>query len=107
MSPQDALLTWLAARPLWQQDLARRLLAQTELGEDALEEVLRLVIDSISGAPDEGLVPISAEDFPESREDRAPRLVSLGDLQGVAAAASGQSLETVSTVIWNSPLTDR
>lgn len=93
MSVQDDLHEWLLERPLWQQELARRLLKQTDLERDSLNEVLEFVLDSIDEASKEDLLPLGIDEFPIQASGSAIRLCRVGSLKGVAAAAEDQTVE--------------
>lgn len=93
MTTQDALYEWLRDRPSWQQELARRLLTQTELTPAGLEEIVALVMEAAEGRPAATSPPLRREEFPAASRDPAPRLTSVSDLVGVAAAAPDERIE--------------
>lgn len=94
MAVHEDLHGWLLDRPLWQQELARQLLVQTDLEEDALEAITDLILASVDDeAPDPELRPLGLEDFPTASAGISARLKSVGSLEGVAAAARGQTID--------------
>lgn len=93
MSIREALHEWLSSLPLWQQDLARRLIVQTDLDDASSDEVLELVLqEACDGEPATSLEPLRLDEFPDPGSARSARLTSVGSLVGVAAAAQEQVL---------------
>lgn len=94
MSIRDGLHVWLSSFPLWQQELARRLIIQTDLDEATSDEVLELVFqEACDGEPSSALEALRLDEFPDFGSARSARLTSLGSLIGVAAAAEDQMLQ--------------
>lgn len=93
MTAQDALFEWLSDRPLWQQDLARRLVDQTELTDGALDDILGSVLASVRGGADTELQMLRRDELPAKTATPAARLASVGSLSGVAAAVHDQTIE--------------
>lgn len=93
MSVGVQLHAWLSDRPLWQQELARRLLTQTDLDEDGLEEMLDLVLADVESDGTDVVQPLRIEEFPDASASVSPRLSSVGSLEAVAAAAVDQTLD--------------
>lgn len=94
MSTQEVLLSWLQERPLWQQELARRLMEQTSLTDTAMGELLELMLASVSGTdatPE--LPPLTIDEFPSHGLGTSARLLAVGSLIGVAAAAPNQTID--------------
>jgi ABC-type transport system involved in cytochrome c biogenesis ATPase subunit len=97
MALRDELYTWLHGRPMWQQDLASRLLLQGSLDPKQRDQVMRSVLAAHGWAADSSALPplrsIALEDLlPTPGPEPAPRLLMLGHLEGVAAVAAGQEL---------------
>lgn len=96
MTLRDDLFAWLSAQDLWQQDLARRLVGQTELTGASYDEAL-LTIKGVFGALTATEVAQAPEafeldDLPAEPAADAPRLVSFGRLRGVGAVNADQEL---------------
>lgn len=93
---REDLHEWLAAQAAWQQDLARRLVARTQLDGAAYDEALSVVLNAFGAlaagqtAPD--AQPIALTDLPMPAAASAPRLLGFGRLRGVGAIADDQEL---------------
>ena len=91
MSIREQLHAWLSSRPLWQQQFARRLIAQTDLDDEVLDETLEQVFREVCGGePESTLGALRLDEFPEPESTSSRRLTRLGALVGVAAAAENQ-----------------
>jgi len=91
----DAILAWSSQRPLWQQDLLRRLVIRGNLTDQDKVE-LKLMARRWAGLKAEGAVepcPLEAAHFP-SKEcvDQTLKLVAIKGLAGVNALLEGQTL---------------
>lgn len=94
MAILEGLHAWLTSLPLWQQELARRLIVQTDLDDASSGEILELVLqDACGGEPASSLEALSLDEFPDPGSARSARLTSVGSLVGVAAAAAEQMLQ--------------
>ena len=97
MAVQGELYTWLTAQPLWQQDLARRLVAHTQLVGDEYDDALRMVQRAFGALAEGESAPapraIELDDLPLGTSSReSPRLVGFGSMRGVGAVAANQEL---------------
>lgn len=96
MSIREGLYAWLTSLPLWQQELARRLIAVTDLDDASSDEVLELVLQEVcSGEPASSVEALRLDEFPDPGSARSARLTSVGSLVGVGAAARDQVLQFV------------
>ena len=96
MALRDDLHAWLSAQPLWQQDLAKRLVSQPQLHGSDYDEALR-VVKSAFGALAEGETAptpqlLALDDLPAAATTGAPRLRRFGRMQGVGAVSSDHAL---------------
>jgi AAA domain len=94
---RDDLHEWLSAQPLWQQDLALRLVVRTQLEADQYEEAERMVRGAFDAlAKDESAPaprPITLEDLPAGTStDEPPQLVGFGNMRGVGSVVADQEL---------------
>jgi energy-coupling factor transporter ATP-binding protein EcfA2 len=91
------LFTWVQQQPVWQQDLARRLLAHAQLVGDEYEAALNVVLAE-HGALATGQDPeeprvVQLDDFPAAaRDGDTPRLQAFGRLRGVGAVVDNGEL---------------
>lgn len=94
MPIREGLHAWLGSLPLWQQELARRLIVQTDLDDTSSDEILELVVqEACGGEPGSSLEALRLDEFPDPGSARSARLTSVGSLVGVAAAAEDQILQ--------------
>jgi energy-coupling factor transporter ATP-binding protein EcfA2 len=94
---RDDLHEWLSEQPLWQQDLALRLVVRTHLEDDQYEEAERMVRGAFDAlAKDESAPaprPITLEDLPAGTStDEPPQLVGFGNMRGVGSVVADQEL---------------
>lgn len=93
----DAVLRWLAQQPLWQQDLARRVLHQN-LDAAEYAAVLAAVAAATTSTPSEApenpstLVPLTQAGVPTSFGRPGTVVTRFGSLQQVGLASSGDLL---------------
>ncbi|MEX2389188.1 MAG: AAA family ATPase [Phycisphaeraceae bacterium] len=88
---------WSTTRPKWQRDALRRLLSQTELGDDDVDQLTLICKVEHGHQVPEGdtpdAVPLTVEHLPSGRNgDEATRLLELRAITGVNALAPDQSL---------------
>lgn len=96
MTLRDDLHTWLSGQPLWQQDLAKRLVSRPQLDGSDYDEALRVVKSAHTGLRDGETAPapqaLALADLPASATTGAPRLVAFGRLRGVGSVSSEYEL---------------
>ncbi len=90
----EMVLSWASARPAWQRDALRRIVAKGKLDEDDLLELSSLCK---KGCGADGIeleaIPIGAEHVPAARGDLGSvALASVSDVVGVNRLAPGQTL---------------
>ncbi|MCC6939657.1 MAG: AAA family ATPase [Flavobacteriales bacterium] len=88
---------WLAERPKWQQDAARRLAAKAELDGDDLKHLTDLCLKEAGFVhPDLDPLefqPIDKKDLAFNRDGQSLALNSIGDVKGINALAPRKALE--------------
>jgi ABC-type cobalamin/Fe3+-siderophores transport system ATPase subunit len=91
----DEVFDWVASQPLWQQDLARRLVAQHDLDEEELAEALA-VVRAAFGLPVAGVSStprsLQREELGAGASDADVRLRLLGSLEGVGMVSPHEQL---------------
>jgi recombinational DNA repair ATPase RecF len=97
MTVRDDLHKWLGDQALWQQDLARRLVARTQLDASEYEDTQRMVRGAFDalGAGESAPTPqpIALVDLPAGTSTgEPPQLVGFGNMRGVGAVAADQEL---------------
>lgn len=95
MDVRTALFEWLRDRPKWQQELAHCLTTTTQLDGAAYDEALQMVIRANGVRAHEPVYEareIALEDLPQRPLERAPRLVSLGEVSGVGLVPDTETL---------------
>lgn len=96
MALRDDLHNWLSEQPLWQQDLAKRLVSRPQLDRADYDEALRVVKSAFGGLADGETAPapqaLAFDDLPAAATTGAPRLTSFGRLRGVGAVSSEHEL---------------
>lgn len=99
MSVREELFAWLAERPVWQQDLARRLSVETELNDEAFDDALATVQDAygalVGREPPTTVRALALEDLPgvSGARGQSPRLLRFGNLRGLGMATENQHLQ--------------
>ena len=96
MALRDDLHAWFSTQPLWEQDLARRLVSRPRLDGSDYDEALS-VVKAAFGALADGETapnpkPLALEDLPAGATTGAPRLTAFGRLRGVGAVSSEHEL---------------
>ena len=97
MTLRDDLFSFLEELPVWQRDLAKRLVARPQLAGNDYDEAMR-VAKGAFGALDEcvespELQPLTLNDLPgAATAGGAPRLISFGRLHGVGAVSADHAL---------------
>jgi energy-coupling factor transporter ATP-binding protein EcfA2 len=96
MTVADALHQWVAEQPLWQQDLAIRLLEQPELSDEHRAEALQVVLAAHGALGPDEQVPearaVQRDHFLDPVPDRAPRLHAFGRMRGVGSVTPDAEL---------------
>ena len=97
MTLRDDLYAFLEAQDPWQQDLAKRLVARTQLTGDDYDRALRVVKNSFgalaAGEDSPDLQTLELDDLPgAATTGGAPRLVRFGRMRGVGAVAEEHEL---------------
>jgi len=97
----DTIYEWSLARPLWQRDALRRIVAQGALSEDDTADLVQLCL---KGQGAEGIEieakPLAAEHLPAAATaGSAITLTSIADVSGVNRLAPGQTLPFAATGI--------
>lgn len=104
----DEVFEWLAGQPAWQQDLARRLTTQLDLGEAELLEAMA-VVRAAFGLAVEGPAPaprpFERDDIGAGPADADVRLRLVGSLEGVGMVSPHEQLtfaEAGLTIVYGS-----
>lgn len=96
MALRDDLYAWLSEQPLWQQDLATRLIDRPQLDGAEYDEALRATLAAFdlveAGESATEPKPLRLDDLPTGATQGAPRLLRFGRLRGVGAASSEHEL---------------
>lgn len=96
MALRDELHDWLSNQPLWQQDLAKRLVSQPQLAGPDYDEALRVVKAAFGALAEGEAAPapqsLALDDLPAAATTGAPRLTTFGRLRGVGAVSSEHEL---------------
>jgi hypothetical protein len=90
----EVICEWSQARPLWQRDALRRIVANGALTDDELSEVIQ-ICKKEHGAPDIAIeaIALAKEHLPAAPPNGASvALTSLSNVRGVNKLASGQTL---------------
>jgi energy-coupling factor transporter ATP-binding protein EcfA2 len=95
MTLRDELHEWLSGQELWQQELAKRLVARAQLDDEAYDEALLMVKGAFNAVDEAVAAPgaISLDDVPAAPTGAAPRLTTFGGLRGVGAVADDQRIQ--------------
>ncbi len=98
MTLRDDLHHWLAEQPLWQQDLARRLVSRTQLDDEERDDALHLIRGAFSALGDDepASLPqaIELNDLPSGTSaGEIPCLLGFGCMRGVGMVAADQKLK--------------